>query len=74
MGGEEEGEGKKAKRKGVYTRTDVKAAKITVFFQSGTNLNRNEMHLVKGDYNATPRPKDRVVGSVLTVDNVKLNY
>ena len=58
----------------VYTRMDVKAAKITVFFQSGTNLNRNEMHLVKGDYNATPRPKDRVVGSVLTVDNVKLNY
>lgn len=57
-----------------YSRTDVKAAKITVFFQSGTNLNRNEMHLVKGDYNATPRPKDRVVGSVLTVDNVKLNY
>ncbi len=58
----------------LYTRTDVKAAKITVFFQSGTNLNRNEMHLVKGDYNLTPRPKDRVVGSVLTVDNVKLNY
>ena len=27
----------------LYTRTDVKAAKITVFFQSGTNLNRNEM-------------------------------
>ena len=58
----------------LYTRTDVKAAKVTVFFQSGTNLNRNEMHLVKGDYNSTPRPKDRVVGSVLTVDNVKLNY
>lgn len=58
----------------VYSRTDVKAAKITVYFQSGTNLNRNEMHLVKGSYDATPRPKDRVVGSVLTVDNVKLNY
>lgn len=58
----------------VYSRSDVKAAKITVYFQSGTNLNRNEMHLVKGSYDLTPRPKDRVVGSVLIVDNVKLNY
>ena len=58
----------------LYTTTDVKADKITVFFQSGTNLNINDMKVVNSGDTGSPVPKCRVVGSVLTVDNVKLNY
>lgn len=51
-----------------------KVAFITLRFQSGTNKDYTLMHVVKGDYNSSPRVTDRVVGSVLKVDNVTLNY
>ena len=51
-----------------------KVAFITLRFQSGTNKDYTLMHVVKGDYNSSPRVTDRVVGSVLKVYNVTLNY
>ena len=47
---------------------------VTIRFQSGTNRNYSLMHIVEGDYDTSPRVKDRVVGSVLKIDNVVLNY
>lgn len=51
-----------------------KVAFITLRFQSGTNTDYRLMHVVEGDYDASPRVRDRVVGSVLKIDNVTLNY
>lgn len=51
-----------------------KVALVTIRFQSGTNTDYRLMHVVEGDYNSSPRVKDRVVGSVLKIDNVTLNY
>lgn len=51
-----------------------KVSFISVHFQSGTNTDYKLMHVVEGDYNASPRVTDRVVGSVLKIDNVTLNY
>lgn len=51
-----------------------KVALVTIRFQSGTNTDYRLMHVVEGDYNNSPRVKDRVVGSVLKIDNVVLNY
>lgn len=49
-------------------------AYVTIRFQSGTNTDYRLMHVVEGDYDFSPRVKDRVVGSVLKIDNVVLNY
>ena len=57
-----------------YTNTGVKAAYIGVFFQSGTDTDINKMKQVEGSYDASPYNQDRVVGSVLKIDNVVLNY
>lgn len=57
-----------------YTSLDVKAAYIAVFFQSGTDLDISHMSRVDGGYGASPFGEDRIVGSVLKVDNVTLNY
>lgn len=57
-----------------YLVADEKATKITVFFQSGSNMDISLMHHVEGDYGPSPYVRDRVVGSVLKVDNVILNY
>lgn len=57
-----------------YTSLDVKAAYIAVFFQSGTDLDISHMNHVEGGYSASPFNQDRIVGSVLKVDNVTLNY
>lgn len=57
-----------------YEKLNSKANYIGVFFQSGSNLDIEKMQHVKGDYNASPFNKDRVVGSVLKIDNVTLNY
>lgn len=58
----------------VYTNMNYKASQIGVFFQSGTDLDINKMEIVEGSYNASPLHQHRVVGSVLKIDNVKLNY
>lgn len=57
-----------------YSSLDVKAAYIAVFFQSGTDLDISHMSHVQGGYSASPFNEDRIVGSVLKVDNVTLNY
>lgn len=51
-----------------------KAAYIGIFFQSGTNTDIGNMQQVEGEYGASPWKNDRVVGSVLKIDNVILNY
>lgn len=57
-----------------YTDTQAKAAKIVVFFRSGYDTNILNMRNVNGSYSASPFKRDRIVGSVLTVDNIVLNY
>lgn len=52
-----------------------KVSYIKVFFQSGSNTSVANMSQSKSDnYAASPYPNDRVVGSVLKIDNVTLNY
>ena len=51
-----------------------KAKYITVFFQSGYDTTISNMHRENGDYGSSPFGEDRVVGSVLKIDNVVLNY
>ncbi len=58
----------------VYAQTQVAAAYIGIFFQSGTDTNIGNMKQVEGSYTSTPWKQDRVVGSVLKIDNVTLNY
>lgn len=58
----------------IYTDPQKKANSIGIFFQSGTNTNIGDMKQVQGGSSATPWKQDRVVGSVLKIDNVTLNY
>ena len=51
-----------------------KVATIYISFQSGYDLDISKMEQVQGSYNASPYTCDRVVGSVLKIDNVTLNY
>lgn len=57
-----------------YTQSTKKASYIGIFFQSGTNIDIANMKQVEGSYDASPFNQDRVVGSVLKIDNVTLNY
>ena len=51
-----------------------KAKYITVFFQSGYDTTISNMHRENGGYGSSPFGEDRVVGSILKIDNVVLNY
>lgn len=51
-----------------------KAKYITVFFQSGYDTTISNMHRENGGYGSSPFGEDRIVGSVLKIDNVVLNY
>lgn len=57
-----------------YTDAQKKAVYIGIFFQSGTDINIANMKQVNGNYKASPWNQDRIVGSVLKIDNVTLNY
>ena len=57
-----------------YTQSTTKAAYIGIFFQSGTNTDIGNILQVEGGYSTSPYNQDRVVGSVLKIDNVTLNY
>jgi hypothetical protein len=57
-----------------YTSLTKNASYISVFFQSGTNTDIANMKQIEGSYGASPFNQDRVVGSVLKIDNVTLNY
>lgn len=65
---------KKEKLNFTYTQSTTKAAYIGIFFQSGTNTDIGNMQQVEGGYPRSPWNQDRVVGSVLKIDNVTLNY
>lgn len=58
----------------IYANSETKAKYIGVFFQSGTDTDINKMKQVEGSYDMSPYNQDRVVGSVLKIDNVVLNY
>ena len=53
---------------------NTSAHNISVFCTSGTSTDISNMYLVQGSYSLSPFVRDRVVGSVLKVDNVILNY
>lgn len=57
-----------------YSNFLQKAAYIGIFFQSGTNTNIENMQQVEGSYKTSPFNQDRIVGSVLKIDNITLNY
>lgn len=57
-----------------YSNKTKKAAYITVFFKSGESVDIAKMKQFEGDYTITPFAKDKVVGSILVVDEVTLNY
>lgn len=57
-----------------YSNKKAKASYITVFFKSGESLDITKMRQFEGDYTLTPYPKDKIVGSILVVDDVTLNY
>lgn len=57
-----------------YITLQQNAAYISIRFQSGVNTNYTLMHVSQGSYDASPKVRDRVVGSVLKIDNVVLNY
>lgn len=57
-----------------YTDLQQKIAYISIRFQSGMSTDYTLMHVSQGSYSASPKVRDRVVGSVLKIDNVVLNY
>ena len=61
-----------------YSDSECQAAFIGVLFQSGTDVDVNKIQLVEGSYSDlqidSPYTEDKMVGSVLKIDNVKLNY
>ncbi len=57
-----------------YNDMAAKAAYVSVFFQSGQTTDITNMVLSEGSYTITPFVRDRVIGSVLKIDNVVLNY
>lgn len=58
----------------IYLDKNVSAGYIAIFFQSGTIQDINKMNYEEGSYGSTPFGEDRIVGSVLKIDNVTLNY
>lgn len=58
----------------IYETEDVKAAYLFVMFKSGENSTVNDVQHIDGSYDANPWSLDTFVGSVLKIDNVKLNY
>lgn len=57
-----------------YTSLTEKAASIFIMFQSGINEEWSYVKFVDGSYNANPWSLDTWVGSILKIDDVKLNY
>lgn len=58
----------------IYSNLACEAEYIGVFFQSGIDTDISKMVHIHGDYNMSPYNQDKIVGSVLKIDNVKLNY
>lgn len=58
----------------LYYNEASKAAKITITVKSGSNSDKAFVEHIHGSYNAAGYVRDKLVGSVLTFDNVKLIY
>lgn len=58
----------------LYYNEASKAAKITITVKSGSNSDKAFVEHIRGSYNAAGYVRDKLVGSVLTFDNVKLIY
>lgn len=56
-----------------YTDYTQKANQIIIYFQSGTDVDISKMSVIDGS-GPSPRSTSRIVGSVLKIDNVTLNY
>lgn len=56
-----------------YSNNIDKANVIIIYFQSGTDVDISKMSVIDGS-GASPKSTSRVVGSVLKIDNVTLNY
>lgn len=55
--------------------SQIKATSITVEVYSGDATEyKTHTRRTTGSYNASPRANDMIIGSVLTIDNIKLNY
>ena len=57
----------------IYKNKESKAYKIIIYFQSGTDIDVSKMRVDDGS-GSSPKSTSRVVGSVLKIDNVTLNY
>lgn len=57
----------------IYSDKESKAYKIIIYFQSGTDTDVSKMRVDDGS-GSSPKSTSRVVGSVLKIDNVTLNY
>lgn len=57
----------------IYNNKESKAYKIIIYFQSGTDTDVSKMRVDDGS-GSSPKSTSRVVGSVLKIDNVTLNY
>ena len=58
----------------LYYNETSKAAKITITVKSGSNSDKAFVEHIHGSYNAAGYVRDKLVGSVLTLDNVNLIY
>ncbi len=58
----------------LYYNEASKAAKITITVKSGSNSDKAFVEHIHGSYNAAGYVRDKLVGSVLTFDNVNLIY
>lgn len=58
----------------LYYNETSKAAKITITVKSGSNSDKAFVEHIHGSYNAAGYVRDKLVGSVLTFDNVNLIY
>ena len=58
----------------LYYNEASKAAKITITVKSGSNSDKAFVEHIEGSYKAAPYVRDKLVGSVLTFDNVNLIY
>lgn len=58
----------------IYDNASTKAGYIYIIFKSGEKNTINDVMHIEGGYGANPWSLDTFVGSVLKVDNIKLNY
>lgn len=57
-----------------YLNLNTQVAYLYIIFKSGINETWDDVKYIKGSYDANPWSLDTFVGSVLKIDNVKLNY